>query len=198
MSHAIDFYKGKCRRFVNGSTLYQDGRVVGLEQEILPLVLAINRHPHAYTECSCKGHFGAFVPTKVELVVFNDQLALARNRTMSFTEAYPDIDVGITEFFYDRGDIRLVISDRSEGRELYQRLRDWVYKKRERVHIKPNEASESERGICVEFSPDISIWIIDRNSYPVYKVRNYSFDQVLEINTGRIKSIEELQLFFEQ
>ncbi len=194
----IDFYKGKCRRFVNGSTLYQDGRAIRLEQEILPLILAINRHSEAYTESSCKGHFGVFVPSKVKLVVSGNQLIL-EDEAVPFVEAYPDLDVGNIDFFYDRGDVRLVISDCNEGRELDQRLRDWAYQRRGRVHIKPNEASESRSGIYVSFSPDVSQWTIDNSGgYLAYRLRSYPYDQVLEINTGRIKSIEELQLFFEQ
>ena len=92
-----------------------------------------------------------------------------------------------------------MISDCKDGNGLDHRIREWVKQRAKSVHIKPNEASESERGISVMFSPDVSEWVTDTiHGYPVTRLRKYSFDEVLELNTDRIKSIEKLRQFFEQ
>lgn len=187
------FYKEKRRRTVRDGELYEDGVRIGLEEEITPLTLAINNHRLAYTEAACKGHFGAFLPRREIFMVSNVEL-LTEDEGTPFKEAYPNLDSKGIEFFYDRGDVRLVISKCSSGVGLDSRLKEWVSQRAERTHIKPNRASEND-GICVVFSPDVSEWVT--GSLPA-KIRKYSFDKILSLDSDRVKSIRELQQFFEQ
>ena len=131
---------------------------------------------------------------KIRLKFIGDTLVMRRTE-VPFQEEYPQLDISEVRFVYDRGDLRLVTTDSEQGWGLDVRLRSWMDARPERITTYPNTYSKSPKVIVIEFSPDHDHWVLF-GGYA--RIRDYSFEELKGINRDRLRSIAELQEFFEQ
>ena len=193
----IEFGEIKASLCVRNNRLYEHGNVISPEPEISELVVAINLHPEACTESSCQGHFGTFLGGSRVTLDVNGEFLRLHDNGMPFQDSRPDIDLKRLEFFYDRAEIGLVISESETGKRVSRVVEDWVDTRRDVAFMRKNYYSASENGRCITFSPDQSAWAIDTSGgYPISRLRKYSFYELLRLNADRLKSFAELSRLF--